>query len=155
MLADGHGWERWGLIPHERRRLLELIATTGANGVVLLSGDRHVGGHYHVSAGVYGAPYAMHEVTASSLTHSYRGEPGPDPHDEPGPNRVGPLVHENHLGTVRVDWTARTVTLQLIASDDCGVSHQAWGQQCDEPGSGVAGAVLLDVTLSLDELRAH
>lgn len=153
VLADGHGWERWGLVPHERRRLLELIGSTGARGVVLLSGDRHVGGHYMVGAGEYGAPYAMHEITSSSLTHSYRGLADDGTvRDEPGPNRIGPLVHENHLGTVRVDWAARTVSLKLVASDDCGVSHQAWGRQCDAPGSGVAGAVLLDVTLPLDQL---
>jgi len=150
VLADGHGWERWGLIPLERRRLLELIADTNAHGVILLSGDRHIGAHYKVAAGVFGAPYEMHEVTASSLTHSYRGDRGAD---EPGPNRVGPLVHENHLGTVRIDWAAQQVTLQLVAADDCGVSHQAWGQQCDEPGSGTAGATLLDLTLNLDDLR--
>jgi 23S rRNA A2030 N6-methylase RlmJ len=45
--------------------------------------------------------------------------------------------------------------LQLLASDDCGVAPQLWGQQCSSPGSGVAGRVLLDVTLSLDELRVR
>ena len=174
VLAEGHGWERWGLIPLERRRLFELINATGANGVVLFSGDRHVGAHYRVPRGVYGAPYPMNEITSSSLTHSYRGTPGPwtagcsgsrtvcaDPNDEnaSGPDglqdRITPLVHENHLGTIRVNWVTRNVSLQLLASDDCGVAPQSWGQQCSSPGSGVAGRVLLDVTLSLDELRVR
>jgi hypothetical protein len=64
-------------------------------------------------------------------------------------------VHENHLGTIRVNWATRNVSLQLLASDDCGVAPQSWGQQCSSPGSGVAGRVLLDVTLSLDELRVR
>jgi len=46
VLAQGHGWERWGLIPTELRRLQRLIVETQAEGVVLLSGDRHVGGIY-------------------------------------------------------------------------------------------------------------
>jgi len=153
VLADGHGWEAWRLIPAERRRLLELIGTTGASGVVLLSGDRHVGGLYKAARGEWGAPYDLYEVTSSSLTHSYRGHQ-PNPTDEAGPNRLGALVHENHFGTVRIDWAARQLTLRLLAADDCGVSHQGWGQQCDEPGSGVAGETLLDLTLNLDELRA-
>ena len=41
-------WERWGLIPSERLRLLRLIRSTNAKGVVLLSGDRHTGGLYKV-----------------------------------------------------------------------------------------------------------
>ena len=41
VLADGHGWERWGNLPAERKRLFKLIENTGANGVIFLSGDRH------------------------------------------------------------------------------------------------------------------
>ena len=102
-------------------------------------------------ASAEGAPYDLYEVTSSSLTHTYRGTPGSA--DEPGPNRIGPLVHQNHLGTVHVDWAVRAVTLQLLAADNCGVSPQPWGQQCTEPGSGVQGAVLLNLTLRLDDLR--
>jgi alkaline phosphatase D len=39
VLAEGHGWERWGNFPRERQRLYDLIRDTGARGVVYLSGD--------------------------------------------------------------------------------------------------------------------
>jgi phosphodiesterase/alkaline phosphatase D-like protein len=42
----GHGFERWGLIPAELQRFYDLIETTRANGVVVLSGDRHIGAIY-------------------------------------------------------------------------------------------------------------
>lgn len=144
--------EHWGLIPTEAARLLSTIAHTGARGVVLLSGDRHTGGIYRVRRGerAFGAPplpYDLVEITSSSLTHSYRTA-----HDETGVARVGNLTHENNFGTVAVDWARRTVTLDLRASDDCGLSAQAWGHLCEAPGSGVAGAVLMNVTLHLDAL---
>ena len=39
LLAMDHGYERWGLIPTEVARLIRLVNTTRANGVVVLSGD--------------------------------------------------------------------------------------------------------------------
>ena len=35
-----HGWEKWGNLPRERQRLLELVRDN-ATGVIFLSGDRH------------------------------------------------------------------------------------------------------------------
>jgi alkaline phosphatase D len=52
VLPQGHGWERWGLFPHELARLLTALRSAapapsgGPSGTVLLSGDRHVGGFY-------------------------------------------------------------------------------------------------------------
>ena len=156
VLATGHGWERWGLIPTEVERLLRLIGTTGARGVVLVSGDRHTGGFYRLPKGqTYDggrggqgtAPYDLIEVTSSSLTHSFRTTV-----DEPASLRLGMLTHQNNFGTVSVDWDARTVTLDLRASDDCGNSPQAWGQMCTGPGNGTAGKMIMNMTISLDSL---
>jgi alkaline phosphatase D len=41
---DDHGWECWGNFPLERERLLQLIGSTRAEGVVFVSGDRHFTG---------------------------------------------------------------------------------------------------------------
>ena len=38
---DEHGWECWDNFPTERERLLRLISSTRAEGVVFVSGDRH------------------------------------------------------------------------------------------------------------------
>lgn len=51
VLAEGHGYERWGLMPFEQSRLLNALnhaAASGGSGggrsaVILLSGDRHLG----------------------------------------------------------------------------------------------------------------
>ena len=41
VLAEGHGWERWGNMPLERQKFLDTIRDSGAKGVVLLSGDAY------------------------------------------------------------------------------------------------------------------
>ena len=90
----------------------------------------------------------MHQVTSSSLTHSYRTERS----DPPGSFRVGSLTHLNNFGTVAIDWDARTLTLDLRTSDDCGHSYQAWGEVCTGH-NGTAGATIMNITISLDALR--
>jgi alkaline phosphatase D len=104
VLAEGHGWERWGNLPRERARLFDLVGATGANGVVLLSGDRHVGGLYREPAGV---PYPLTEITSSGINQVFPGN------REPGPNRLGAVFGAANFGTIDIDWWERTVTLAL------------------------------------------
>jgi alkaline phosphatase D len=104
VIADGHGWERWGNLPHERARLARLIGDTRAAGVVLLSGDRHIGALYRDTQGT---PYPLYEITSSGITHPWAQAA------EAGPNRLGDLFTELHYGTVEIDWGAQRVQLQL------------------------------------------
>jgi alkaline phosphatase D len=106
VLAEGHGYERWGNLPHERERLLELIASTGARGVILVSGDRHVGALYHLSEGV---PYDLYEITSSGLNMFYAAA------SEPGPLRFGAVYGRENFGTIDVDWWAGEVRLAVRA----------------------------------------
>ena len=104
VLADGHGWERWGNFPLERQKLFDTIRTAGANGVVLLSGDRHIGALYHETPpGLYG----LYDMTSSGLNKVYAAA------KEAGPNRLGDLLAEVNFGTVEIDWPARKFTLAL------------------------------------------
>ncbi len=104
VLADGHGWERWGNLPRERQRLIDTIARTKAQGVILLSGDRHIGAFYKEANAL---PYPLWEMTSSGLTHAWASA------SEAGPNRVGDLVRENHYGLADVNWVKNEVQLQL------------------------------------------
>jgi alkaline phosphatase D len=105
VLAQGHGWERWGNLPRERARLLALIASSGAQGVILLSGDRHVGGLYHAPA----APYGVYEITSSGLNMTYPAA------SEAGPLRLGALYGAANFGTIDIDWWAGEVALSVRA----------------------------------------
>lgn len=103
VLAEGHGWERWGNLPRERQKLIDMIARTKAQGVVLLSGDRHIGAIYRDTS----SAYPLWEMTSSGLTHAWAGA------SEAGPNRIGDLVRTNHYGIVDVNWAKSEVQLQL------------------------------------------
>jgi len=104
LLAEGHGFERWGNFPHERQRFLELLERTGASGVMVLSGDRHVGALYRQEAGL---TRPLVELTASPLNRPFSGN------REPGPNRVGAVYGMENFGTVDIDWWARRVALSV------------------------------------------
>jgi alkaline phosphatase D len=104
VLAEGHGWERWGNMPLERQKLLDTIRESGAKGVVLLSGDRHVGALYRETPPGH---YPLYELTSSGLNMVYWAA------KEPGPNRVGALYAAANFGVVDIDWWDHTVTLAL------------------------------------------
>lgn len=114
VLAEGHGWERWGNLPLERARLLNLVAQTRAQGVIFLSGDRHIGAIYREQQGL---PYPLWEVTSSGLTHAWRDA------QEAGPNRVGDLVRVNHFGLIDIDASRQTLSLQLKDSQGALLRH--------------------------------
>ena len=104
VVVEGHGWERWGNLPLERQRLYDLVRRTRANGVVFLSGDRHIGAIYRETTGT---PYPFHEITASGFTHTWQGN------REAGPNRLGDPFTELHFGTVEVQWDTRVAELSI------------------------------------------
>ena len=104
VLADGHGWERWGNLPAERQRLFALLRDTRATGVVLLSGDRHFGAIYARKSAV---SYPLYEITSSSLNRPWRDA------DEKGPHQTVAALGTENFGTIDIDWTNRTVLLAL------------------------------------------
>lgn len=110
VLNDETNFECWRHIPAERERLYDLLRDKS---VMLVSGDRHVGGFYGTQDGL------IHEVTASSWTHTIPfGAFGSncssaETCDEVDPRRIGDLVRMNHFGSVDIDWEKRTVTMSL------------------------------------------
>jgi alkaline phosphatase D len=104
VVADGHGWERWGNFPRERQRLYDLIGKMKAERVLFLSGDRHTGGLYRETAGT---PYPLHDITSSGLTQFFSGI------REEGPNRLGAPYGAVNFGTLDIDWWEETVTCSL------------------------------------------
>jgi alkaline phosphatase D len=106
VIAEGHGWERWGLLPAERERLYQLLVKSQARNTILLSGDRHRGALYRVTPAVEGA-WPLYELTSSSLNLSFGGQ------EEPGPHRVGASFTGENYGLIDIDWARRAVTLRL------------------------------------------
>ncbi|MCB1051369.1 MAG: alkaline phosphatase family protein [Acidobacteria bacterium] len=108
IIADGHGFEAWRMLPLERQRLYRLITETRAEGVVFLSGDRHFSGYYRETQGL---PYPITELTSSPLNIPVEDGGLEFIQKEAGPKRLGSLISVFNFGVVEIDWTAQTVTL--------------------------------------------
>ncbi|MDX2290249.1 MAG: alkaline phosphatase D family protein [Hyphomicrobiaceae bacterium] len=109
VLAEGHGFERWGNLPQERERLTRLIESTDAGGVLLVSGDRHIGAMY---TRTLDNGRLLAELTTSSLNRAY----GPSK-DARTPEVVSGFVHQENFGLIDIDWTARTLSVSLNGID--------------------------------------
>ncbi len=102
-----HRWEGWGNFPHERERLYRLIDRSGANGVVFISGDRHL---TEVSRDTDPpAPYPLYDFTSSGMNQG-KGNPR-----EPNRFRVTDVRRESTFGLIRIDWEAPTPTVTFEA----------------------------------------
>ena len=121
VLAEGHGWERWGNFPLERQKLIDTIRDSRAKGVVLLSGDRHIGALYREASADMPPLY---EATSSGINKAFSAA------KEPGPNRLGALYAAPNFGVTDVDWWARKVTLAL--RDEAGTPQRSVDITFDE-----------------------
>eukprot|EP00941_MAST-03F_sp_MAST-3F-sp1_P004496 g4496.t1 len=137
------GWESWRNMPLQQQKLLQTIADAReengeGDGVILISGDRHVGGIYTLPKTSKDNPagYSIWEVTSSALTHSLGSTGCPaftdaikaDPFatgvsadancDEEDELRIGSLVRVNNFGLIDIDWNKKEVRLELRRASD-------------------------------------
>ena len=113
VLADGHGFEAWRTMPIERQRLFEVIRKTGADKLILLSGDRHSASFYRRDDLV---EYPLLELTSSSLNHPLSNFV-PNIVTEPGPHRLHEPYHEANFGEIEIDWEAGELSLSIRGAD--------------------------------------
>jgi alkaline phosphatase D len=120
-VSEEHRFENWGNFPHERRRMVDLINRTNANGVVFVSGDRHWSeisilqpGRLMMTPGTFEQPsatvappdaqprYPLIDLTASSLNR------GSSIRREVNLHRVGgdPFSGWNY-GLITIDWNTQ------------------------------------------------
>eukprot|EP00628_Pelagophyceae_sp_CCMP2097_P033718 CAMPEP_0184283330 /NCGR_PEP_ID=MMETSP0977-20130417/65623_1 /TAXON_ID=483370 /ORGANISM="non described non described, Strain CCMP2097" /LENGTH=1056 /DNA_ID=CAMNT_0026589341 /DNA_START=54 /DNA_END=3221 /DNA_ORIENTATION=- len=127
----GNNFEGWYTMDCDQKRLLTILP----DNVVLLSGDRHIGGFYQLDA-YDGAEYAgwnswfngyltppltlqpgqnapLFEMTTSGLNTAITGG-----YAEPGPHRVPsmPMAREDHFGVLDINWDAHTVTATIVSA---------------------------------------
>jgi alkaline phosphatase D len=120
VVADGHGWERWSQFPVAQSRLYRLIETSGAKGVVFVSGDRHLGA---INKYVPVSSYPLFDLTASAINTSSWQEGRPTDNGEAGSFRLGASYTPPNYGMVRVDWSARTLVLETIGAGNKPVNN--------------------------------
>ncbi len=107
VIAQNHGGEKWMNFPLERERLFKLIRDTKADGVVILSGDRHLA---ELSVMDGGVGYPIFDLTSSGLNRGRKEWRYP----EPSQHRVQYMNVGDNFGVIEVDWekTPR-VSLQI------------------------------------------
>ncbi len=89
-----NGWESWTNVPHEQQRMVELIRSEQAEGVVFISGDVHWG---ELSMVEPASMYPLYDMTSSGITETW-------PKTEPNKHRVGKVEPANNYGLFTIDW---------------------------------------------------
>lgn len=113
VIADQKGMDEWGAFPRERQRLFDLIDSTGARGVLLLSGNVH----FAEVSRYDGNHYPLYDFTASGMTHV-----NPDYAAAKNDYRVaGPFVERN-VGLVQIDWD--TLSGPMVRLSTLGIRGQ-------------------------------
>jgi alkaline phosphatase D len=113
LVAEDHGWEKWGNFPHERERLSKLLRDTKAAGVVILSGDRHLAELSQMDAG---AGYPLYDLTSSGLNQGHKGWRKL----EVNRHRVATMNQGDNFGLVAIDWDRPDPLVSLQIRDVTG-----------------------------------
>lgn len=129
LIHDEGGFEKWGNFPKERERFFELIKSTNAKGVIIVSGDRHLADFSKIS--YPGISYPIYDITSSGITHANGGNA-----NEKNKYRVSDssLYRDKNFGLIKIDWNKTDPEVHVVV--------------CDKEGAPV-----FDQPLKLSELR--
>ena len=110
VLSNLHGFESWGNFPHEVDRLKQVIINSKAEGVIILSGDRHIS---EFSIENIGLKHPLIDFTSSGLTHVYS-----DFKSEVNPYRFGSVINRISFGVLEFDFKSKKVTMKMIGNQN-------------------------------------
>ncbi len=91
-----NGWESWNNVPREKGKMLELIRSTKANGVIFISGDVHWA---EISKLENGRNYPIYDVTSSGITKTWKDI-------EENNNRLGEPERNVNFGLIEINWNS-------------------------------------------------
>ena len=122
VLPDEHGSEKWGNFPHERQRLFDTIRDSKANGVILISGDRHLAEIMEIDSARSGNPYPIYEVTSSSLNAPSGNftKAGTRFANEINSYRIGLTYFDTNFGMITIDWSKPDPLIRMRVQDEVG-----------------------------------
>jgi alkaline phosphatase D len=112
LISEEHPFEKWANIPAEREKLLKLIKETKAEGVVILSGDRHLA-ELSMLPPAEGPGYPLYDVTSSGLNQADKNWRAP----EKNRHRVASMAYGDNFGMILIDWTAEDPKISLQVRD--------------------------------------
>ncbi|CAN5335091.1 hypothetical protein BH23BAC2_BH23BAC2_19270 [soil metagenome] len=111
ILAAEHGFETWGNFPLEVKKLQDLLVSSPAKNVVIISGDRHISEFSRQE--VEGLNYPLVDFTSSGLTHTYSGFTG-----EPNQHRTGKVISDLSFGLLLIDFSNKSITMQMRGKEN-------------------------------------
>lgn len=119
VIPNERGAENWGEFPVERSRLFDLIGSTGAKGVILLSGDVH----FSELSVLQDFDYPLYEFTSSAMAHRHNtNDGGATPHSEAANRfRVPEFVYTaDTAGEIQIDWRGKDtrITLRILGVEN-------------------------------------
>lgn len=98
-----NGYEAWANFPKEQQKLLDLIKSTKANGVLFITGDVHYG---EISKLNYAGLYPIYDVTSSGISETWY-------FPTPNENRIEGPVMDNNFGLITIDWKRKNTQLKM------------------------------------------
>ena len=113
VISEDHPFEKWGNVPAEQARLYKLLRDSKAKGVVILSGDRHLG---ELSVSTKAIDYPLYDITASGFNQGAKRWR----EQERNAYRVSSMPYGDHFGVVTVDWAAADPVVGLQLRDLAG-----------------------------------
>lgn len=123
LIPDEHGSEAWSNFPRDRKRLFRLLRETKANGVIVLSGDRHLAEVARLPAEhPDGIGYPLYEVTSSSLNAPSGNitKAGIRFANEINSYRMGLTFFDVNFGNVMIDWEKPDPIVRVQVRDEAG-----------------------------------
>ncbi len=104
VIAEDHRYEMWSNFPNQRKKLLDLIVSSGVNNPIILSGDRHLS---EISK-INWQDKELIDITASGLTHSFSGT------EEYNRHRIDQLITTESFSVLEIDWVNKLVLIKQI-----------------------------------------
>ena len=106
VIAEKHRYEKWANFPLERKKLLDVIVSSKANNVILLSGDRHISEFSKEE--VSGLTYPLIDFTSSGMTHASENFT-----KEYNPARVGKVISSKSFGVLKINFDQKKVEMEM------------------------------------------
>lgn len=105
VIANDHNFEKWGLFPHERERLLNLLKYTKAKNLMILSGNRQIGSIAQSEVKGLGKLY---DITSSPMNlMATEGNVLKDA------SYTKDAFNEVNFGLMKINWSSRKVQVEI------------------------------------------
>ncbi|YCM46390.1 alkaline phosphatase D family protein [Verrucomicrobiaceae bacterium 227] len=107
VLAVEKGMENWGNVPHEQKRLFDLLKKHRAHHTFAISGDVHFAELSKKDVG----GYPFYDFTSSGFSHTSQSWAQAD-----NSFRIGKSLWELNAGLIEIDWAKQVVELAVIGA---------------------------------------